>query len=124
MTSASSSSLVIACSQEKNSTGGRPPKEVWNYIQKGEAKDRGHYSAKCECGKTWTRGKPKELEDHLATECPSASIVIKQKFLRIVSARNHTNERDNETGFPASKKARTNEPQVNDELKNSLEKKR
>ncbi|CAG8587334.1 12298_t:CDS:2, partial [Cetraspora pellucida] len=109
---ASFSSDSVVNSQEETiprNSAGRPQKEVWDYIQKVAPKDRGHYSAKCICGKSWARGKPKNLEDHLATECTKVSIEVKQKFLRIVAARNNTkendNERDTEEDFPIFKKA-------------------
>ncbi|CAG8826231.1 21725_t:CDS:1, partial [Cetraspora pellucida] len=98
MDSASSSSSNFI----KSSQGGRSPKEVWNYIIKGQTKDHGHYSAKCECGKSWTCGKPKKLENHLATKCSKVDIETKQKFLRIVALRKHT--KDNKIDYPASKK--------------------
>ncbi|CAG8682109.1 3904_t:CDS:1, partial [Dentiscutata heterogama] len=40
-----------------------------------------------------------------------ASSNIKQKFLRIIFARNHPRENDTELDFPVFKKVRTNEPQ-------------
>src|SRR2546423_9945373 len=45
---------------------GRPPKVVWNFIIKGQPKDRGHYEARCSfCAKKWAREKPSNLEEHL-----------------------------------------------------------
>ncbi|CAJ0896418.1 16393_t:CDS:2, partial [Entrophospora sp. SA101] len=44
--------------------------EIWNYYNKGQEKNDGHYSATCYyCSKTWARGKPAKLKAHLANEC-------------------------------------------------------
>ncbi|CAG8657532.1 2965_t:CDS:2, partial [Scutellospora calospora] len=80
----------VVNSQEETiprNSAGRPQKEVWDYIQKVALKD----------------------------QCTKVSIEVKQKFLHIVVARNHTkendNERDTEEDFPIFKKACTKEPQ-------------
>ncbi|CAG8561832.1 1616_t:CDS:2 [Cetraspora pellucida] len=71
-------------------TAGRLPKEVWKYIQKGNLKVRGHYSQ---------------------FDCIAAGSDVEQKFLRIVSARNHPRENETESDFLVFKKVHTNEPQ-------------
>ncbi|CAJ0844647.1 4844_t:CDS:2 [Entrophospora sp. SA101] len=44
--------------------------EIWNYYNKGQEKNDGHYSATCYyCSKTWARGKPAKLKAHLANKC-------------------------------------------------------
>ncbi|CAJ0890690.1 4130_t:CDS:2, partial [Entrophospora sp. SA101] len=56
--------------KRKANKGGPKSDEIWNYYNKGQEKNDGHYSATCYyCSKTWARGKPAKLKAHLANEC-------------------------------------------------------
>ncbi|CAJ0858867.1 8708_t:CDS:2 [Entrophospora sp. SA101] len=56
----------------RKSSSGRPEMQVWNHFNKTVSSSRGHYAATCNyCEKIWARGKPDELQNHLATLCES-----------------------------------------------------
>ena len=62
--------------------------EVWNYFIKGIEKSNGHYEAICSyCRKKWARGKPAQLEAHLANECIGCSDYISQYWQEKVAER-------------------------------------
>jgi len=70
----------------KKSSSGRPEMQVWNHFNKTVSSSRGHYAATCNyCEKIWARGKPDELQNHLASECDKCPGTICDEFIEIVS---------------------------------------
>jgi hypothetical protein len=65
---------------------GRPETHVWRYFNKNVTGSRGHYTATCNyCERSWARGKPEELQNHLASECNKCPGTIRDEFIEIVS---------------------------------------
>ncbi|CAH1765297.1 10903_t:CDS:2 [Entrophospora sp. SA101] len=59
----------------RKSSSGRPEMQVWNHFNKTVSSSRGHYAATCNyCEKIWARGKPDELQNHLASECDNTRL--------------------------------------------------
>ena len=70
----------------KKTSSGRPEMQMWNHFNKTVSSSRGHYAATCNyCEKIWTRGKPDELQNHLASECDKCPGTICDQFIEIVS---------------------------------------
>ncbi|CAG8735739.1 7345_t:CDS:2, partial [Cetraspora pellucida] len=45
------SDTQIETSKTNSDSGSHHPSEIYNYINKSEQKSKGHYAAKCKCGK-------------------------------------------------------------------------
>nr|CAG8592574.1 13176_t:CDS:2 [Entrophospora candida] len=70
----------------RKSSSGRPEMQVWNHFNKTISSSRGHYAATCNyCEKIWARGKPDELQNHLASECDKCPETICDEFIEIIS---------------------------------------
>ncbi|RGB29127.1 hypothetical protein C1646_672689 [Rhizophagus diaphanus] len=58
--------------------GGRPREQIWNYYKTSDSDTHGYQSATCNyCPKHWGRGRPGEMEAHLANCCPGVSEEVK-----------------------------------------------
>jgi hypothetical protein len=81
-------SFSLSTSTTKKSSLWRPETQVWNHFNKNVSSSRGHYTATCNyCEKSWTRGKPEDLQNHLASECNECPGIICDEFVEIVSNR-------------------------------------
>ena len=50
--------------------GGRPADPVWEHFEKAPISSSGHFSARCNyCNMFMSRGRPSELQIHLAKNC-------------------------------------------------------
>lgn len=66
---------------------GRPIAGVWTFFDRGIPKG-GHSWAKCKaCKKKWARGKPIDLESHLALNCDKVDKTIREFYSKIVANR-------------------------------------
>ena len=65
--------------------GGRPADPVWEHFEKKPISTSGHFSAKCNyCSIFMSRGRPNELQVHLAKDCKKCPNDIQLKYLTII----------------------------------------
>ncbi|GET59323.1 ribonuclease H-like domain-containing protein [Rhizophagus irregularis DAOM 181602=DAOM 197198] len=61
---------MIEPEQNVKSKGGHPQSSVWEHFIKAPLSTAGHFAAEClYCEKKWVRGRPQELQVHLAKDC-------------------------------------------------------
>jgi hypothetical protein len=73
--------------------GGRPKDKVWQYFDYNATKHPGHYTARCKfCNDYWKVGVVKKLQAHLARDCESVGIEVKNKYMLIVARRDGLSE--------------------------------
>jgi hypothetical protein len=72
---------------------GRPADPVWEHFEKNAISTSGHFSAKCNyCTTFMSRGRPHELQVHLAKDCKKCPNDIQLKYLtKIVNAEKNQN---------------------------------
>ncbi|CAG8806416.1 42396_t:CDS:2 [Gigaspora margarita] len=74
----------------------RPPDPVWEHFFAIPLKSPGHFSAKCKyCSTQFNRGRPNQLEIHLAKECENENLdnEIREKYQEIVIQRQKLKEK-------------------------------
>jgi hypothetical protein len=65
------------------SRGGRPQDPVWAHFIQTPLATAGHFAAEClYCGKKWPRGRPQELQVHLAKDCIDVDDDTRRIFVR------------------------------------------
>ena len=65
------------------SKGGRPQDPVWTHFIQTPLATAGHFAAEClYCGKKWPRGRPQDLQVHLAKDCLNVDDEIRRVFVR------------------------------------------
>uniref|UniRef100_U9SM53 DUF659 domain-containing protein n=1 Tax=Rhizophagus irregularis (strain DAOM 181602 / DAOM 197198 / MUCL 43194) TaxID=747089 RepID=U9SM53_RHIID len=65
------------------SKGGRPQDPVWTYFIQTPLATAGHFAAEClYCGKKWPKGRPQDLQVHLAKDCLNVDDEIRRVFVR------------------------------------------
>lgn len=62
--------------------GGRPQSAVWEHFAQTPLSTPGHFAAEClHCKKKWARGRPQELEVHLAKDCPDIDEETRREYI-------------------------------------------
>jgi hypothetical protein len=75
-------------SKKEKSSGGRPLGAVWQHFSRINTVTPGKFSAECNyCSKTWKRGEPPILEEHLASHCSNVPIIVLHEYMQKVGAR-------------------------------------
>ncbi|CAB4493750.1 unnamed protein product [Rhizophagus irregularis] len=65
------------------SKGGCPQDPVWTHFIQTPLAIAGHFAAEClYCGKKWPRGRPQDLQVHLAKDCLNVDDEIRRVFVR------------------------------------------
>ncbi|PKY34802.1 hypothetical protein RhiirB3_454871 [Rhizophagus irregularis] len=65
------------------SKGGCPQDPVWTHFIQTPLATAGHFAAEClYCGKKWPRGRPQDLQVHLAKDCLNVDDEIRRVFVR------------------------------------------
>lgn len=84
--------------------GGRPPNPVWEHFEKHPLQSAGHFSAKCKyCTFFIPRGRPCELQIHLAKNCRLCPDDVRLKYLTIIVNENKDNDVES---FESNKRCR------------------
>jgi len=114
---------------EPNHLGSKKPGKkkdaVWNYFIEDEVRKAGHSSSKCVyCGEAKDRGRVPDMMAHLALQCESVEVSVKEEYLKILAESS-----DQTSGKPITKKRKINktdeeiatgiQPKITTKLQNS-----
>jgi hypothetical protein len=90
-------------------SGGRPADPVWKHFEKKPISSSGHFSAKCNyCTTFMSRGRPHELQVHLAKDCRKCPNDIQLKYLTNIV---NTEETQNVEPFDINKRRKIEQSQ-------------
>ncbi|GBB84292.1 hypothetical protein RclHR1_09910008 [Rhizophagus clarus] len=83
--------------QNFKSKVGRPQDSVWEHFIKTPLSTAGHFAAEClYCEKKWTRGRPQELQVHLAKDCLNVDEETRREYIqKILQLYNDDDTEDN-----------------------------
>lgn len=83
--------------QNFKSKVGRPQDSVWEHFIKTPLSTAGHFAAEClYCEKKWTRGRPQELQVHLAKDCLNVDDETRREYIqKILQLYNDDDTEDN-----------------------------
>src|SRR6266496_4786664 len=74
--------------KRKHQAGGRPREQIWNYYKTSDSNAPGYRDATCNyCPKHWRRGRPGEMEVHLANACPGVPDEIKDYWQELLAVK-------------------------------------
>ena len=69
--------------QGSKNKGGRPQNAVWDHFIQTPLSAAGHFAAEClYCKQKWSRGRPQELQVHLAKDCLNVDEEIRKEYIR------------------------------------------
>lgn len=82
--------------QSSKSKGGHPQNPVWDHFVKSPLSTAGHFAAECiYCKKKWARGRPQELQIHLAKDCIYVDDETRREYVqKILQLYNDDTEND------------------------------
>ncbi|CAB5184910.1 unnamed protein product [Rhizophagus irregularis] len=88
---------MIEPEQNVKSKGGHPQSSVWEHFIKAPLSTAGHFAAEClYCEKKWVRGRPQELQVHLAKDCLNVNDEIKREYIqKILQLYNDNDDTEN-----------------------------
>jgi len=113
----STESLLEDTDLQPKHAGGRPLNSVWEYFERKPLPSAGHFSAKCKyCGIFLPRGRPHELEVHLAKNCRPCPNEIQLKYLTMICENEDNGE---EELFKSNKRRKTNQTTLNSHWDNT-----
>jgi hypothetical protein len=99
--------------------GGRPVDPVWDHFERTSLVSAGHFSAKCKfCGFFAARGRPNELQIHLAKDCRQCPDDLKLKYMEIIVVNNKDQDTELSKG---NKRSRTGQTTLDDHWDNDVE---
>src|SRR5688572_10035679 len=84
--------------KRKRQVGGRPREQIWNYYKTSSPDAQGYRDAACNyCSKYWGRGRPGEMEVHLANICTGVPREIKDYWQEFLANKISNYKRTNNT---------------------------